>query len=1337
MTSIRLPETLRTGSELEQINRDLRAGAAQLDWSEVREAGEGALASLLASLDLAADVEVLGLSTVPDGLQDSILRVLLANPPGGQTGGFGRADRGRAEQGSATTRRADVARNARPLPDVSLEESAVPHQGGHAARKPGRDTRRETPGRSEAPVPDRQLAPPSAGQIREELQQLVLADLLGPAGGPDEEVDEDRVRERYLVGALAPCRQAVGGGEDDAFAVAGDDTPEEGVPEPDTVGPDTMFPSSLGLSFFVDEEASALRITVRYGRYLRLPSEYTTTSTGEPKMIWKRVPVENVHPALPVKNGPIAPWAPDPEKPDVSLKGLIRHHREGGWFVTLFLLNEQEERTRLKDTAWLFQPEVVVEDVDGGAVFLHRPLHRAAGEMDQADFAEERAMAMLYRNQLEFAAGHGVGVHAETPPDAVDRAFRVSTRVVPQYALPETVSPTPARVPGLSDLTLDMKWLAELERDALLANLELLPAAYGRWIEAQRRRIGDPAARLAGFEEAAAGALDTCERTRGRIREGISLLARDDRAMEAFRFMNRAMWQQRVHTVYAEEVRRGGKPTLERIDRPDNRCWRLFQLAFILLNLPGVTDLHHPDRTEEGEAVADLLWFPTGGGKTEAYLGLTAYTIALRRLQGTVAGRSGGYGIAVLMRYTLRLLTLQQFQRAAALICACEIIRQDAWQSGHTIWGSEPFRIGLWVGQRTTPNRTEQSAEAVKQEHGEYHRASSIGGSGSPHQLTNCPWCGATIEPGKHIKVESVNSGRGRTLVYCGDPLGRCRFSERQAAGEGLPVLTVDEEIYRRLPALLIGTVDKFAQMAWKGETQMLFGYVDSRCERHGFRSPDLDDSDSHPARPPLERARTIPVPPLRPPDLIIQDELHLISGPLGTLVGLYETAVDALSSWEVDGRRVRPKVIASTATIRRASQQVHGLFLRTVNVFPPQGLDVDDNFFARQLPPGEAAPGRLYLGICAPGRRLKAALIRVYVAYLAAGQRLYEKYGSAADPWMTLVGYFNSMRELGGMRRLVDDDVRSRLRRTVEHGLANRPPPQVEELTSRKGSTDIPYVLDRLERPFDHMQQRERPARNKRRGSGPAMPIDVLLATNMVSVGVDVQRLGLMVVAGQPKTTAEYIQATSRVGRKHPGVVCTVFNWTRPRDLSHYERFEHYHATFYQQVEALSVTPFAPRAIDRALTALFVSLVRLVSDDLNANVQAGKLRRDHPSVRAAIDTITDRAWRVTHRAEVRDLVRAELERRLEEWLAQAEQIAGGRQLGYQSRNDGVTIGLLQRPDTDPWGTFTCLTSLRDVEPEVRLILDDRGLDDEPVLVPVAEPEERAFDFEPIRRESP
>lgn len=1276
--TVKLPVDLNDCRDPAQLNESLKAGAVELDWSRVRDAPAKVLEPLLDGLDLSGDADALGLETIPEELEDAVVEALEAGAP----------------------------RKARPpAPSAGNSPEAWEAEREPVDDAPGGDEPAVVGATEEAGGKDADeplLVPPSRHQMRDELEHMIAADLLGPAGGPEEEVAERRVSERYVTGMLAPRRQRIHPPEEfDELAVGGGGTAEDGIPDASAPQNSTAFPSSFGMTFSVAGDAESIHMTARWGRYRRAPSASLKSKDGNAARVWKREAVEAVSGPVPLSEGAFAEWVVTEEQPEIVVRGTVRRHEEH-WIVSLFLVNGQSEPKVRRDEAWIFQPELSVEAPDGAPIFRQRPRLRDPGRTDRVAYEEESAMAMVYRHHVGFAVGHNTSVHADTDLADPRRAVRIRTSFIPSYDVPKTTPPTRDDIPALADLVLDMKELSETPTAELSAKLAALPDAYRSWIEDERLRLSDPGEDLAEHAEAAEKALDNCARTLERIRAGISLLSRYEKAAEAFRFANRAMWLQRTRSIFAEETRRGGKPDMADIDMPKNRTWYPFQLAFILLNLPGLSDPRHPGRSDDSSAVADLLWFPTGGGKTEAYLGLSAYTMGLRRLQGTVAGRSGDSGIAVLMRYTLRLLTLQQFQRASALVCACESIRREAIEGGDTRWGAEPFRIGLWVGQRATPNTTKDSDEAVKKDHG------SFGGSGgTPAQLLGCPWCGAEIDKGKHIKVETYPQGTGRTLTYCGDPLGRCLFSERKSPGEGIPVIVVDEEIYRRLPSLLISTVDKFAQMPWNGATQMLFGQVNGRCERHGFRSPEIEDSDSHPKKGAVRAAKTTRQTPLRPPDLIIQDELHLISGPLGTLVGLYETAVDRLCSWEVDGKRVRPKVVASTATIRRAPDQVHSLFMRDVEIFPPQGTDVRDNFFSRQREPGEEYPGRRYLGICAPGKRLKAALIRVYVAHLAAAQKLYDKYGKAADPWMTLVGYFNSIRELGGMLRLVDDDVRLRLQSTADRGLANRKSPSVEELTSRRSSGDIPGILNRLETGFD-------PARkSKDRARPAAFPLDVLLATNMISVGVDVSRLGSMVVAGQPKTTAEYIQATSRVGRSAPGLVCTIFNWARARDLSHYERFEHYHATFYQHVEALSVTPFAARALDRGLTALLVALVRLSDDEYNENSRAEALDRNHALVRSAVEDIVHRASEVNGDKEAGVEVRRMLERRLDEWRTRADNLAGGARLGYKKKNDGVTRELLHVPSLGEWDNFTCLNSLRDVEPTVSLILSDSGLDDE------------------------
>lgn len=1122
----------------------------------------------------------------------------------------------------------------------------------------------------------------STSAMREELFDLIRRDLLGPAGGEQEVVREHSVRNRYLLGVLAP-RKVIETEEEplEELADGSEDNAEEGVAEPSTPARGGGASSTFGMSFCLDPAETAFQLEARWGQYLQ-------EQDANKKLVWRRHQRSGAQ-TVTLKEGNLPAWAPDQEWPEVVVRGRIRR-RAGHWSVTVFLCNEQNERADKteaspSDEYWLFQAQLIAQ-----GRFVRRPGQIPVSTLDADLRLEDRTNEMLYRHELEFARGHGIGVEWELAEGRTDEAVLIRTVAMPR-ALVRSVEQTVVR-----GLLIDMKELAEAPDEGLAANVRPLRDAYDAWIaQLEARRTSD--SDLAAYNDATAHVIAQAREVLGRMDEGIALLKSNADAREAFRFANRVMWHQRIRSVWIEERKTDPSRSIEDIDIPENRSWRAFQLAFILINLPGLSNLNHPDRATGPSASADLLWFPTGGGKTEAYLGLAAYAMALRRLQKNAGGRDGENGVAVLMRYTLRLLTLQQFQRAATLICACELVRLA--DPGR--WGETPFRLGLWVGRKTTPNRTAQSAEVV-----ETLRSGRrpVIGVGSPHQLPTCPWCGATIDPAQHITVEPYPSGRARTLIYCGDSLGQCAFSKKKSPDEGLPILVVDEEVYRRPPAMLIATVDKFAQLAWQGPVQTLFGQVTGWCPRHGFRSPELEDTNSHQAAGRFPPVATRSHALLRPPDLIIQDELHLINGPLGSLVGIYEGAVDHLATWEVDGRKVRPKVIASTATVKRAQAQVSALFNRRVRVFPPPGLEAGANFFSRELPAGESAPGRLYVGVCAPGRKLKSTLIRVYVAVLAAGQTLYEKYGEAADPFLTVVGYFTSLRELGGMRRMVDDDVRSLLSQVDTRGLKRRTlrlPLAVEELTSRKSATEIPEVLERMKCRFPPLGQK--PAKP---------PIDVLLATNMLSVGVDVGRLGLMIVTGQPKSTSEYIQATSRVGRASPGLVITVANWARPRDLSHFEGFCHYHATFYRQVEALSVTPYSTGAVDRALTGVLVSTIRQSGADYNRNESAQQMQPSHALVQAALAALSQRAAQAgTGGAPLQSFVLASLQQRIDVWRQRAMRMRGGARLGYSDGRDGVTVGLLQMAGKASWTDFTVLNSLRDVEPEAALTFDDIGMD--------------------------
>lgn len=1146
-------------------------------------------------------------------------------------------------------------------------------------------------------------SPEEQAYVRELLQYAVMDDLLGPADGPVEEIVGMSVRDRYLVGKLAPMNTLMDQDQVEEFGTSGLNDVDEQGNEVDASTNQSLVPSSMGFTFCIDDSLESVELFANWGRYERTESEQTDDKTGKVRRCWKRIPSGGSATVF-FDRKTIDPVVVDKNCQAVVVQGSVSEPLENGdRLVTLFLVNAQSMPEQNQDQAWIFQPELIVRDPEGRAVFRRRPILRA-DEFDD----EREALEMIYRDRVEFAVGHGVSVHAMASKDDPERAVEVRTAVLPQNEIQVTETPgldpedRPAMRRMIEEGLLDMEWLAEIDQNALTAGLRVLTEDYAAWIEERQALIGRD---VRGHDGAATEAMDRCALVLERLKEGIDILGSDDRALKAFRFANMAMASQRIRSIYSLMIRRGDKITLDELNVRKNRSWRPFQLAFMILSIPALADPTHRDRTQPLEAFADLLWFPTGGGKTEAYLGVAAFTMAIRRLQGNLGGLDSGRGLAVIMRYTLRLLTLQQFQRATVLICAMEVMRRGDPE----VWGEEPFTIGLWVGQRVTPNTTDESHAAIEKE-----RDGKYGTGSTPAQLTSCPWCGSEIAPGREIRVDRET---GRTFIFCGDKYGRCEFSQAKSKTLGLPVLVVDDEIYRRPPSMLIATVDKFAMMAWRGQVRTLFGKAAQECPRHGLLWPEADCKGNHKKRGALPSTTVRQIGPIRPPDLIIQDEFHLISGPLGTMVGLYETAVDELSTWSIDGKPVRPKVIASTATVRKAEEQVNNVFLRKVAVFPPHGLDVEDNYFSVQRSV-EKKPGRRYMGICSPGSSRPAVLIRVYVALLTAAQSLFERFGTAADPYMTVVGYFNSLRELGGMRRLAEDDVQTRSYRVQmsdvnRPGLSQRSVRNVDELTSRVSNKEIPKKLDQLEVKFKQVWNVEKRVWECKWEKGETRAIDIVLATNMLSVGVDVNRIGLMVVNGQPKNTAEYIQATSRVGRAFPGLVCTVLTWSRPRDLSHYESFEHYHATFYKHVEAQSVTPFATRALDRGLTGAMVSLLRLGNETLNSNTGAQSLDSSGKAEATTVrNVVSERAWKVKDKTTkiTADNMCAD---RIDRWVKEAVKI--GRRLGYETeRGQGDIAALLKKPGALAWDEFTVPMSMREVEPGVQLVMETATLAESP-----------------------
>ncbi len=1075
-------------------------------------------------------------------------------------------------------------------------------------------------------------APRKPVDIRSSIVRAFRRDLYGPLPERVEPADADLQRERlnvapsgwYLTGFLAPAEQDIETDADDpsvqeeteldvgevevegAGGAAGDNEPAD---TPATSR--RFFPSSIGITVLLPRHATSIDAVISWGDYRTeppLPPEVLSSGEEEDEagrkrkgreVEWVRLPQERrMTVAIPAsgKARHVVPESAASQRTGGGLE-LTIHARDFSFetpdgtkadvrVVTVFLVNRRNQiHRRYQDITYVFQPRI--------------ELHCEAGFQPRYDLSamrsddnDLRVADLHYRNVEEYAVGRNAAAAWEI--GAGDKVRRVWTDTMP-IAEVERVAPNEDES-LVNSVTFGMEDLAALAANdpgGLIAALKALPALYRQWIATQKSKpAGFPKRR----RETAESLVAAMEAAASRIEQGLGVLEANGRARRAFEIMNRAI------AMAARRRTAGATGDPAALTQP---AWRPFQLAFVLLNLSGLTDRLHGDRE-----LVDLLFFPTGGGKTEAYLGLAAFMIAYRRMGG-----SGvlGAGVSVIMRYTLRLLTLDQLSRASGVVCALELLREDAAyrnDQGNRLLGDWPIEIGLWVGSDASPNRLGGTRNTGDDTAVGRVRAFRGGRSKrAPAPIKACPWCGTAFTP-QSFRCTPNEAAPTNLEIRCANV--KCEFTGNRA----LPVLTVDEPIYRRLPAFLIATVDKFASLPWVGASGAFFGQVDRFAPAVGF----FGAAES--GGVPLDNGHK-----LDPPDLIIQDELHLISGPLGTVAGLYETAIDALARRRIGEDVVRPKIVASTATVRRAEAQIQALFDRIhTAVFPPSGIDRTDSFFARTLASAQS-PARLYLGVAAQGRGPKLVFLRALVTLLAAAESERQREtasgasGGAVDPYMTALCYFNALRELGGARRIVEDEVRDRVsrygtdRRRVDppdRPFQNRLLRAPVELTSRESTDRVAIAKSRLEAPFD-------PANES---------VDVALATNMISVGLDITRLGLMAVQGQPKTAAEYIQATSRVGRHldKPGLVVTILNLHKPRDRTHFEQFAQFHRTFYRAVEATSVTPWAPRALDRALAAVVVAIARHIDPALSGELKAADWRNSPQTAARVLALIEARA---------------------------------------------------------------------------------------------------------------
>ena len=1214
---------------------------------------------------------------------------------------------------------------------------------------------------------------------RDHILIALVKEVLGPRCGPYEILLQNQdPRDEYITGVLAPAMspQPLDDIDADVDQVIEETSSEEdqdtqsylvvpGVFSP-ALNPKAL-PRSIGMSFTVEANNSPPQIEI-----CATWARYQTHQNG-----WQRRPEYFLTGS--VRADQDSDWM---ATEGVSLRLRSRQLPGGGYRVSVFLINTTmvTEDQRADTSDHLFQPQIRVHSCPGTSLV---PVWSTGASSLNDQFpgslaVEDASLALLYRERVALARGHMCGATwKEIDPERSHPVLAspgeapfawTDAVVVPQSEWPK-FSPADVRtelIPCYPIEAPEMNWkdqfgpspaldpdvLAETwQPEQVRSRLQLLVDGYQAWIEEQQSLV----AGLAATQQPVASAhLEQCRQAANRIRQAIEILATDEDARLAFCFANKAIAMQ-------SQWVRGRVLT-----------WRPFQLAFILLNIPALTNPLHPDRQ-----TCDLLWFPTGGGKTEAYLGLAAFTLALRRRRF----HHNGAGVSVLSRYTLRLLTIQQFRRALGVITACEVLRvynldspnnpvgwrpQEYSRRETFIWGGLRFSAGLWVGGNVTPNNL--LSTTVRDSDGRFIRfvgaleilqgaernyngpnealrrnlqGVQLEMQGEPAQVLTCPCCGSilavpdegfgggqhtlhfvfqggptitpplaqfqpaipwlsldaatltshatagfrtlsitfTISEGRNLNARQVDEwwyqfiapslGQDVNLLaarpvrpgyfiitydnsqnntrqcdfdtYCPNPaceLNRHAWAEqvplsrttraaptanqwsmglrateqtaelpatpgmewqetpecfqlgnmrRFSSRIPIPACTVDDQIYHRCPSFIIATVDKFARLAFEPKASSLFGNVDHYHSRWGYYREGCPPSTggnlpsgyiSHPSGRSRGSPLHVPVAPFLSPDLVLQDELHLIEGPLGSMVGLYETAVDLLCQRRQNGQIIVPKYVASTATVRQAEPQVRALFDRHLAQFPPSAISANDRFFAhdQEVHPLESdRPGRLYVAICAPGKGAQTPIVRIWSALLQVVYERWQIYPTAeVDRFYTLVGYFNAIRELAGAVSLYRQDIPERIEFRSGAGSQPRPLDRSLELSSRASSLDLPALLERLKTSAPNAQ-------------------DAVFATSMFGTGVDVDRLGLMVVHGQPKTTASYIQATGRVGRQGGGLIVTFFRASRPRDLDHYEFFTGYHRALYRHVEPITVSPFSPRARERGLGPLAVILLR------------------------------------------------------------------------------------------------------------------------------------------------
>ena len=859
----------------------------------------------------------------------------------------------------------------------------------------------------------------TAAGVRDELIDELRKYMVGPHWGNEEEIDTVP-KFTYMTGILYPQDSEV---EQENLPAEEHGTKDDEIP--DKTSTNSLNLSSFGLTCMLDEQTEEIKINVNYGIY----SPRSIDVNGYKKFLHSRKHYENQYTVSisdQLNSTEIVPL-------DITFGELKIYFKRtsSGILCSVYMLNTYQTH-RPSSSNIIFQPNVEIISEK------NQIKHNIPEDFSKVKGSDESLFDLIFDKKRNFGFGHGCSVSWDISNILDKNIGKIYTDFIPEYTQDKI---EPLDLESLSDpnviplikSSMNMKKLSEENDHTQYSEILLeFPKLYANWINAELK------SNLEKISDKKTGEIQIkkCQDALKRISEGIAIVSTDPIAGKAFQFMNKVMSIQRlcVDTVIQNNENKEYLPPI--IENASGE-WRLFQLGFILMNVKSFlseknsaqlldgTNIDEKDIRDSRE-IADLLWFPTGGGKTEAYLGIIAFVMAMRRLSAPKLPNSDGvqvpgpdaFGTSVLMRYTLRLLTVQQFQRAASLMCACEYVRRK----DPDVWGNMQFLVGLWVGVSSTPNQLTGKENPTSAEY-TILRARKNGLTPEEHnpmQLLNCPWCGDKLDAWNYEMYKDTKFNLPeRMRCYCKN--GKCFFNKNHLRLNPktnssdtevcIPILTVDEDIYNWCPSLLISTVDKFAQIAYNSKIANLFGKVNKFCFQHGFLNNGK--TDDHKQGRKVENKHTyFTISNLTPPDLIVQDELHLISGPMGTLTALYETAIDYFC--KNNKRNMRAKIIASTATTKSADAQIETLFNRTTKIFPPQGFEFGKTFFSNI---NLISPGKIFLGISPTARSPLTTLAMTSSSFMRRIRYLQEQGVSneILDPYYTLISYFNSKRELGG----------------------------------------------------------------------------------------------------------------------------------------------------------------------------------------------------------------------------------------------------------------------------------------------------------------------------------